>query len=286
MALAERIIHGRVFDLTNKEDKASKAYIERYLDVTKSDMLFAKKVVLVEGISEQLLLPVFAKYLKSDLVDDHVAIINIGGRYFTHFLKLFDKDKSLFAIDKQVAVITDIDPVRKEKDVKGASYNSCYPFELNADSDNYEYWVSSNSVIDTYSDRGKNISVFTQPKNTGCTFEYELLIYNSRCKDLIVSNITNGDVLTKIMTEYAKDFEELVSYVGDSKKCKRIKNGLKDKKDKDQLIAALYLNFVSKAESAQEIAGVLSEKESEYHENKFSFKIPPYIEEAIKWIQK
>ena len=276
---------GRVFDLTNKEDKASKAYIERYLDVTKSDMLFAKKVVLVEGISEQLLLPVFAKYLKSDLIDDHVAIINIGGRYFTHFLKLFDKDKSLFAIDKQVAVITDIDPVRKEKDVKGASYNSCYPFELNADSDNYEYRVSSNSVIDTYSDRGKNISVFTQPKNTGCTFEYELLIYNSRCKDLIVSSITNGDVLTKIMTEYAKDFEELVSYVGDSKKCKRIKNGLKDKKDKDQLIAALYLNFVSKAESAQEIAGVLSEKESKYHENKFSFKIPPYIEEAIKWIQ-
>ncbi|WP_341444363.1 ATP-dependent endonuclease [Petroclostridium xylanilyticum] len=97
-----------------------------------------ERVVLVEGISEQLLLPIFANYLKSDLVDSHTAVINIGGRYFTHFLKLFDRDKSQYAINKRVAVITDLDPVRKEKGVKGSKFNSCYPFELNKDS-NYEY---------------------------------------------------------------------------------------------------------------------------------------------------
>lgn len=275
---------GRVFDMKDKEDKASKAYVERYLDVTKSDMLFAKRIILVEGISEQLLLPLFTNYLKGDLVDSHVAVINIGGRYFAHFLKLFDRDRSQFAVNKRVAVITDLDPVRKEKGVKGAKFNSCYPFELNRDS-NYEYKPASNTITDLYSDKGKNICVFTQPKNIGCTFEYELLLHNSVCKELIVPSIANGDVMEILMGNYSKGFDELILYVGDSKECIRIINGLKDSENKDQLIAALYLNFVSKAESAQEIAGILNEKIIDYQKGSFVFNIPPYIEEAIKWIQ-
>lgn len=275
---------GRVFDTNNKEDKASKAYVERYLDVTKSDMLFSRRVILVEGISEQLLLPIFTNYLKGDLVDSHIAVINIGGRYFAHFLKLFDRDKSEFAINKRVAVITDLDPVRKENEVKGAKFNSCYPFELNTDS-NYEYKASSNKITDLYSDKGKNICVFTQTKNTGCTFEYELLLHNSACKELIVPSITNGDVIEMVMKNYSKGFDELISYVGNSKECLRIIDGLKESRNKDQLIAALYLHFVSKAESAQEIAEILNEKISDCQNGSFAFTIPPYIEEAIKWIQ-
>lgn len=275
---------GRVFNPNDNEDKVSKAYVERYLDVTKSDMLFAKRVVFVEGISEQLLLPIFANYLKSDLVDSHVAVINIGGRYFTHFLKLFDMDRSQYAINKRVAVITDLDPVRKEKKVKGAKFNSCYPFELNKDS-NYEYKSASNNITDLYSDKSKNICVFTQSKNSGCTFEYELLLHNSQCKELIVSSIANGDVMKKLMEDYSKTFDELISFVGDSKECIRIIDGLKESKNKDHLIAALYLNFVNKAESAQEIAEILYDKISDYQNGSFVFNIPPYIEEAIKWIQ-
>lgn len=275
---------GRVFDVSNKEDKASKAYVERYLDVTKSDMLFAKRVILVEGISEQLLFPIFADCLKSDLVDVHVAIINIGGRYFKHFLKLFDREKSKYAVNKRVAVVTDLDPVRKEKGVKGAKFNSCYPFELNKDC-NYEYKAASNKMTEIYSDKSKNICVFTQPKNTGCTFEYELLLHNPKCEELIVPSIANGDVMEKLIKNYSKGFDELISYVGDSKECIRIIDGLKESKNKDQLIAALYLNFVSKAESAQEIAEILNEKITDYQKGLFAFNIPPYIEEAIKWIQ-
>lgn len=275
---------GRVFDMNDKKDKASKAYVERYLDVTKSDMLFAKRIILVEGISEQLLLPIFTNYLKGDLVDNHVAVINIGGRYFAHFLRLFDRDKSRFAINKRVAVITDLDPVRKEMGVKGAKFNSCYPFELNRDS-NYEYKTASNTIIDFYSDKGKSICVFTQPKNTGCTFEYELLLHNSECKELIAPSIANGDIMEMVMKSYSKGFDELISYVGTSKECIRIIDGLRESKNKDQLIAALYLDFVSKAESAQEIAEILNEKITDYQKGSFTFNIPPYIEEAIKWIQ-
>lgn len=274
---------GRIFNQKARDDEASKAYIERYLDVTKSDMLFAKRVILVEGISEQLLLPIFARYLKCDLIDSHVAVINIGGRYFSHFLRLFDKSKSDYAINKRIAVITDLDPVRKKNGVKGARFCSCYPFELNKDS-SYEYKASSNTIVDLYSDRKNPVNVFTQTKNTGCTFEYDLLLHNPTCKELIVPSIANGDVLLSLMKNYDKKYEEIIAAVGDSDECNRIKDGLRDSKDKEQLIAALYLLYVSKAESAQEIAEVLSKREDDYLKGTFSFKIPPYIEGAIKWV--
>jgi len=46
----------KAFDPTKDEDKKSKAYVERFLDATKSDMLFSDKVILVEGLAEQILL--------------------------------------------------------------------------------------------------------------------------------------------------------------------------------------------------------------------------------------
>lgn len=74
----------------NADDVASKQYVQRFLDATKADMFFANKLIFVEGIAEELLLPVFARYLNKNLTDEHVLVVNMGGRYFNHFLKLFD----------------------------------------------------------------------------------------------------------------------------------------------------------------------------------------------------
>lgn len=46
---------GKVFT-DSDEDKKSKNYVQRFLDATKSDMLFARKIILVEGIAEELLM--------------------------------------------------------------------------------------------------------------------------------------------------------------------------------------------------------------------------------------
>lgn len=51
--------------LKNKED--SQKHIMKFLDVTKSDMLFAKKIVLVEGIAEKLILPKFMENMRTFL---------------------------------------------------------------------------------------------------------------------------------------------------------------------------------------------------------------------------
>src|SRR5699024_8427671 len=108
---------GKVFDMKSDEDVKSKKYIQRFLDVTKADILYADKIMFVEGVTEQMVIPAFARNLGKPLEEHYVSIINLGGRYFSHFLKLFDSDDKN-AIRKKVAFITDRDPMRKKKKPK------------------------------------------------------------------------------------------------------------------------------------------------------------------------
>ncbi len=103
----------------------SKQFINRWLDVTKSNLLFASGVVLVEGIAEQMIIPALAKEVlkgnpdgKNNLEDQGVSVINLNGIYFKHFIRLYCNLKGLDDEEDQVGVnipircsgITDLDP--------------------------------------------------------------------------------------------------------------------------------------------------------------------------------
>ena len=82
------------------------AHLHRFLDVTKAALLFARAVVLVEGVAEQLLLPVMARRLGRPLPRSGVSVINIGGVAFTPFLALFGPDRLPF----RCVAVSDGDP--------------------------------------------------------------------------------------------------------------------------------------------------------------------------------
>lgn len=74
-----------------KSDKqTAKEHLTKFLDVTRSDMLFADKVILVEGIAEKLLLPMFMEKCGCAYEDEHISIVEIGGKHFEHFVELFN----------------------------------------------------------------------------------------------------------------------------------------------------------------------------------------------------
>lgn len=77
---------GRVFSKTDKEDIKSKKYVERYLDATKSEMLFAKSVIMGEGIAEQLIFPILAEYDNKSFEKSHVAMVRVDALTFKHFI--------------------------------------------------------------------------------------------------------------------------------------------------------------------------------------------------------
>jgi len=107
-------------------------FLTRWLDVTRSTLLFAKGIILVEGLAEAMLLSELAKRtlrehnqtidekkkLPSTLEEAGVSIINMNGIYFNHFMQLFcdpsgeaDGDK----VPVRCAGITDNDPPKEEK---------------------------------------------------------------------------------------------------------------------------------------------------------------------------
>jgi putative ATP-dependent endonuclease of OLD family len=96
------------------EDKQL-AYLRRFLDITKASLFFAKGVILVEGVAEQLLIPVIAKRLKRPLPPNGVAVINIGGVAFPPFTDLFAPDR----LPYRVVAISDSDVEPTEDELEG-----------------------------------------------------------------------------------------------------------------------------------------------------------------------
>jgi len=80
--------------------------IQRYLDAIRSNLLFAKSVVLVEGDAEEILVPIlFKKVLGVSLDELGVSLINVRSTGFKNVALLFHDAR----IRKRCSIITDLD---------------------------------------------------------------------------------------------------------------------------------------------------------------------------------
>ena len=90
--------------------------ISRYLDVTRSSVLFGNKALLVEGIAEALLLPVLAQKLVLTDNDDGwlrfkgTVIVPIEGVDFRPYIEVLLRPHGDARIADRLIVITDADP--------------------------------------------------------------------------------------------------------------------------------------------------------------------------------
>lgn len=89
-----------------KLEESEIADLERYLDATKSNLLFARKVMLVEGPAEVFLIPALLKKVKGiDIDREGISIIPIYGVHFDIYAKLFTAD----SLPKKCAIVADGD---------------------------------------------------------------------------------------------------------------------------------------------------------------------------------
>lgn len=80
--------------------------IQRYLDVKRSNLLFSRSCILVEGDAEEILIPMMIKKLLGISLDEiGMSIINIGSTGFDNVAKLFSENR----IQKRCAIVTDLD---------------------------------------------------------------------------------------------------------------------------------------------------------------------------------
>lgn len=93
------------------EARHSIRYLARFLDATKSTMFFARKLILVEGIAEQTLVPVlFERTYGRTIEKDGISIVNVNGVAFEHFLKILRNGYFIKCL-----VLTDSDSNTKQR---------------------------------------------------------------------------------------------------------------------------------------------------------------------------
>lgn len=88
-----------------KDAEKLKKKLQRFLDATRAELFFARRVLMVEGIAEALLLPVLAKLAGGSLKKSAVTVVNADGINFNAFLPLFGPGK----LGIPIAVLTDGD---------------------------------------------------------------------------------------------------------------------------------------------------------------------------------
>jgi putative ATP-dependent endonuclease of OLD family len=94
------------FPRTIAFDKGKREKLERYLDVTRAELFFARRVIFVEGAAELMLVSVLAEKAGHKLREHGISLISVEGLNFDSFLPLFGAK----ALKIPVAVITDADP--------------------------------------------------------------------------------------------------------------------------------------------------------------------------------
>lgn len=81
-------------------------FVQRYLDAIRSNLLFARSVVLVEGDAEEILIPILLKKVLGLSLDEiGITLVNIRSTGFENIAMLFDNKR----IKKRCSIITDLD---------------------------------------------------------------------------------------------------------------------------------------------------------------------------------
>ena len=87
--------------------------IERYLNATRSELLFSRGVIFVEGDAEESLMPAFADALGHNLDHLGITVCNVAGVNFTPYVKLAS------SLGLPLSVVTDWDPLDGTKQPLG-----------------------------------------------------------------------------------------------------------------------------------------------------------------------
>ncbi|MGO4294545.1 ATP-dependent nuclease [Chitinophaga sp. RAB17] len=98
--------YAEVFHPDTGLTKEKKTKLQRYLDAIRTNLLFAKGVILVEGDGEAILYPTLVQKIFGLSLDElGISVINIGSTGFENVAQIFHQTR----IRRQCAIVTDLD---------------------------------------------------------------------------------------------------------------------------------------------------------------------------------
>lgn len=262
-------------------DKGKREKLERYLDVTRAELFFARRVIFVEGAAELMMVDALAKRMDYDLRQHGVSLISVEGLNFDSFLPLFGDN----ALKIPVAVLTDADPVAPKIPPAGAAavpsasaapIASATPLATAPAAADDPEDEEDEDAVSVYPEPGETIIVSANTAKMKTredihvkvfhglkTFEYDLALEPENRTAMLKA-------LGELRPRIAKSLTTAVAAeVGDGAQAKALFCGMFERKQSN----------VQKGSFAQALAQVISDQT-------VPFKVPAYIQAAIKHVCK
>lgn len=214
------------FPRTIKFEPGKREKLQRYLDVTRAEIFFARRVIFVEGAAELMLVSALAKKEGFNLREHGVSLISVEGLNFDSFLPLFGEK----ALKIPVALITDADPV--DEAIDGSEPQALYPAagDVIKVSDNTAKMKEKEDSL---------VKVFHGLK----TLEYDLALHDDNRTAMLTA-------LKEIHPKIGEALEVAVeAAIGDAQKARVLFSGMFERKQ----------NNVQKGRFGQSLAQVLEE---------------------------
>lgn len=214
------------FPRTIQFERGKREKLERYLDVTRAELFFARRIIFVEGAAELMLVNVLAEMCGYNLRKHGVSLISVEGLNFDSFLPLFGEE----ALKIPVSVITDADPV-SEADETGETV-AVYP--------TFDEEISvSNNTAKMKKNEDSLVKVFCGLK----TLEYDLALVDVNRTAMLAA-------LRNMHPRIAQDLQTKVEEEeGDAAKARTLFSGMFERKQ----------NNVQKGRFGQSLAQVIAE---------------------------
>ncbi|WP_459556851.1 ATP-dependent nuclease [Lacunimicrobium album] len=239
-------------------------FLERFLDVTKASLFFARGILMVEGDAEALLLPAIAERIGCSLTQAGVSIVNVGHVGLFRYSRIFQR-KDGIVMPVRVACLAD-------RDIPPAEAKSYLANERKAENEYLAEEIEASRATKVKNDGGA-VQTFVSEV---WTLEYDLA-FNGLAKEMHVA------------VSLARKSKKSGTFPSEEARFACIRNAIKEfnKWKSDNLTPAqiasavfepLYKKQASKAETAQALASLLSQKKTDLRD-----RLPPYLVSAIDY---
>lgn len=276
----------------SKLTKPNKAYLRKFLDVTKSQLFFASGCILVEGISEALLLPVFASMMGPDydLDKNGIEIVNINGVAFEPFANLFNSTKEIERLATYCAIITDDD----RSIIKAGDFINKAETIAKAQAQTILNELKTLNLVDQ-NNRVLNYNPADSLKIAGYeskeAFIKSVLAakFNKFSDRALKAQKLAGKNLHVELAEHTFEYELITESDFNASLIAAIYNGMHsanyvDAKSDKFLLAADILKKLKSNKDKSELAENLSYTLDEDPATRKNFSVPNYLQNAVRWV--
>lgn len=295
------VAQGNAFPMGPEYTQLSKTdyhFLERFLDVTKANLFFARSVIIVEGDAENLLLSSLATVLGQNLTQHGVSIVNVGSRGLRRYARIFRR-KSINAGDPavsipiRVACLADRDvlpdcarealeiPTYDSKGDAQKKSRSARRFESDFADDN----AREQLLQDLSSDDGENVRTFVSDH---WTLEYDLARAGFSLELFHAASLADHETRLDRKVKKAERETEADIAAAASAAWSKLTDQYKARTDAEDFLACKayqpLFDGMSKPMAAQHLCSILVKQSQSEASQDMQERVPKYIRRAIEYV--